>query len=189
MMRAIRVLFFLFLAGTACAYWTNLRYARLHILVHRHGSLHSRRLQEASLELFDEKGRPLATARTRTESPFVSFEVFHPDPAIGNCVQYDRSGRGRELRDCVKRQQYWISTWAEQVATATLTWADCTIPLIPVRVTTSMSDWWFWWLLDPHGPFVPWRHIRLEFDVNASEGCVGEQSRHRHSNPGGGFQA
>jgi hypothetical protein len=155
-----------FAAGLAWAYWHSMTHASLNLRVDDYGLKTDRQLygtpHHVTLKFFDAANAFLAAAHSIEPDGYLM--ATHPDPKIGDCLQYQNSPE--DYKRCFALHSKWAADWAPRVRSATADVGTCSLGNLPVDLRSSNGDWWLWWVPLPHVGGVPRRYIELVVNVN-----------------------
>lgn len=160
-----------FVVALAWGYWHAATHAAMTLRVEDHGLRTDRQLygtpHGVTLAFFGTPNEPLASAHSVEPAGYIL--AVHPDPAVGDCSQYQNSQQ--EYARCFAAHSAWASRWAPRVRSAAISIGSCTLANVPVSVHSSNTEWWLWWVPLPHIGGVPRRYFELVVKVN-TKGCT-----------------
>jgi hypothetical protein len=154
--RTFQLIVVLCVGVLAWGYWHSVTHATTHFFVR--GSPH-----DIKIDLYDAAGAFLASARSVEPEGYIV--VVHPDPAIGDCRQFE--GNRKRYAECFKQSADWVAEWIDDVRSAKITTPKCAVPNVPVLLTRSNEGWWYWWVPHPHFGGIPYRHVEVQIDFDS----------------------
>ena len=123
----------------------------------------------AELRLLDGNGKFLADAKSDHKLGVV--RLIHPE--AGDCAAAEQSAsvsaKARDQwRNCFETLSTWLVTWAGQIRSADVKFANCDLKAIPVVVHESRPDWWLWWVPLPHIGGEPLTYFSLSINIDGA---------------------
>jgi hypothetical protein len=131
-------------------------------------------VKNARLLFYNADGEQLAEGRSDADLGV----VYLKHPQAGYCVEEaSRIPYGQRdpkaWRQCYESQAKWIAGWAQAIKYVDMTFGNCDIRRIPVKVSLYNSSWWSWWIPLPHGAGEPVSHFSVSVNVDGSN-CSAE---------------
>jgi len=124
----------------------------------------------AQLKILDSKGVVLANGMS--DDHFNFFHLIHPK--VGDCRESENAAKvskeGREAwQECFEQKSTWITRWIQDVRYAEVQYGNCLFQNIPITVSGSNSDWYFWWVPHPHIGGIPYTNYFFTIDIDKQD--------------------
>lgn len=124
------------------------------------------RLYQTEITLRDVNGAFLAEGKS--DDTYGIIRLSHPE--VGDCASeekatiYDKEARSA-WQTCFARHATWVMKWAPDIHSMDVSFGDCMLREVPVRVSVY-RDWWLWWVPLPHVGGDPYTGFSISLRVD-----------------------